>query len=663
VQPSALPASAQLLLAGHPLPLGGPSSGDEACVALLEGVEAGSQVKQLTLVLLDEAGNPASAEVAGRVTVSWHRGNRKIVWNGEPIRLPSLEAPHSVADVAEPWVRFQGAATRPLTLELGMEVRAVPAAPAHWAVSLLEQGASQSQPSADELGVVRCGQPFALEVEALDRFSNRCGGGAAGGLPAPEIVLEAEVPLRFDPGEWDRGWVAQGKEDVYAARLVMEGLPGPVRILARDAAGAGGASLLAEDCLTVNLQAGPPAALAFAGPSTLELGTRACLASLEVGVRDAAGNPAAAGEAFELALCASALAADGSGRAAKVSAAGSNKLKVGRGRFGATFKHVSLVADAPGTYAVRVQSGSRKVALSEGVLLVTMAPQNVVTDLRVGVPADMADGCAAGAAGRLLVLVDTENGEPLPDEALAAGLTLRVTPPGGAKDDAFVAALPPAEEGPLPREAGGAYVFALEELPAAGTYSVSAEYSEARPEVRAGLGRKECELRSATLQFEVLPGPAVTLAVEAPALPDRAAVTNGPSRKQRLLVRAAAAQLRDQHGNAAGAAGVRVRFRLAAAAGADVAGGARAPELHVAEGPEPVETDDRGRAFLGDVSVVEGTGAPRRAAPPSAAGLHVIEWSKFEFLNEGTHLPLPASFFAPCGGSGRLSTRPLRRRA
>lgn len=37
--------------------------------------------------------------------------------------------------------------------------------------SLVDQLTSQH---AEELGTVQCGQPFALEVEALDAFNNRC---------------------------------------------------------------------------------------------------------------------------------------------------------------------------------------------------------------------------------------------------------------------------------------------------------------------------------------------------------------------------------------------------------------------------------------------------------------------------------------------------------
>lgn len=44
----------------------------------------------------------------------------------------------------------------------------VPAAPAVWQLRLNEASASQADTD------VRCGQPFQLEVEALDKFGNRC---------------------------------------------------------------------------------------------------------------------------------------------------------------------------------------------------------------------------------------------------------------------------------------------------------------------------------------------------------------------------------------------------------------------------------------------------------------------------------------------------------
>jgi len=181
VEPSALPAFAQILLNGEPLPMRESTDEDTpAHVALLDGLVAGSSLRGMHLVLLDEAGNLAGAKVRGKVSVSWHPKPRTIEWSGEPIKLPPFQAAQSVAEVATPYLRFLGdGASAAVIVELGLEVRVSAAAPANWAVSLIDEGVSQC---AEELGVVYCGKPFALEVEALDAFNNRCGaaGTAAG---------------------------------------------------------------------------------------------------------------------------------------------------------------------------------------------------------------------------------------------------------------------------------------------------------------------------------------------------------------------------------------------------------------------------------------------------------------------------------------------------
>ena len=130
--------------------------------------------------------------------------------------------------------------------------------------------------------------------------------------------------------------------------------------------------------------------------------------------------------------------------------------------------------------------------------------------------------------------VETEDGQPLPAEAAAASLSLRVTPPGGSRSDAVVYSLPAAEEGEEEEAApaAGVFAFPLTELTAAGAYSVVAEYREGRAELAppaGGGGRKsEAPLRSSAVELAVGAGPPVTLALQAPALPTTVAVTNGP---------------------------------------------------------------------------------------------------------------------------------------
>lgn len=84
-------------------------------------------------------------------------------------------------------------------------------------------------------------------------------------------------------------------------------------------------------------------------------------------------------------------------------------------------------------------------------------------------------------------------------------------PAGGGKSDVVAYTLPAeAGEEELKREEGH-YAFPLAELTAAGAYSAVAEYVEARPELAAGLSKKDATLRSASVQFQVLPGQPVAL--------------------------------------------------------------------------------------------------------------------------------------------------------
>lgn len=616
--PSALPAFAQILVEGTPAPMEDRPDDDGNMVptAIIQGVEAGSSKGGLRLMLLDESGQPATTSVSGKVHVSWHNGCKKTTWNGAPIKLPAIKAPDSSSEVITGFLRFSGNNENPIIVECFVEISPVPGPASSWAVSLVDQVNSQSP---EQQGFVLCGQPFALEIEALDRMNNRCGGGAAA-LPDPMVTLESEGPLEYDTEKWERGWVVQGNEEVYTVRLAMSGHPGEVKIRVQDGSGVGGASLLGEDCLTVDLRPGPPAALAFEGPASVECGTRAVLGNVEVVLRDAAGYPTKSTETFELLLSGSALATDGSGKAAKVVANGGNKAKMTKGKGSALFKGVTVTAEAPGTYALRVQSASRKMALQEGVLNLSMAPITAVTGLEILVPAEVGEGWSAGTASHLLVAVETESGQLLPEDVAIAGLTLRVTPPGGARNDAIVCTLPSLENGEsLPME-GGAYLFAVPELTQSGTWTAGAEYAESRPEVRAALGKAGAQLRSPAINFSVLPGPPVNAVVEGPNLPDRAAATNAPAIKARRLVRNTAVQVQDIHGNAAEAAGVQVRFRLRAVNEASLTPGSIVPQLQGEEGLGPKQMDDRGRAYFGELSIVEGSGA----APAGALECELI---------------------------------------
>lgn len=84
-------------------------------------------------------------------------------------------------------------------------------------------------------------------------------------------------------------------------------------------------------------------------------------------------------------------------------------------------------------------------------------------------------------------------------------------PAGGGKADIASHALPAPDGGEELQNEEGHYAFALAELTAAGLYSAVAEYEEQRPELAAGLARKDALRRSASVRFFVQPGQPVTL--------------------------------------------------------------------------------------------------------------------------------------------------------
>jgi hypothetical protein len=71
-----------------------------------------------------------------------------------------------------------------------------------------------------------------------------------------------------------------------------------------------------------------------------------------------------------------------------------------------------------------------QVALEDGLLQLHMAPQNVVTGVGVIIPEELGEGCQAGCTAELHVALETEDGQPLAADVAAAGLSLKVNPPG-----------------------------------------------------------------------------------------------------------------------------------------------------------------------------------------------------------------------------------------
>lgn len=232
--------------------------------------------------------------------------------------------------------------------------------------------------------------------------------------------------LQYNEAEWEQGWFSLGGQQVYIVKMALSGHPGRIRITAGSSKNgvletrktvklmlpaavqissaptkpqschpASAHSLsshlavadplqLNSDAVELELRAGTPATLCIDGLARLDCGTRAVISQLRVRVVDNAGNPTTTSETFDITINASALATDGSGRCAAVSVNGGNKTKMKKGA--AVFKDVRVKAEEAGSYALRVQAASRKVALADAVLMLAMAPQNAVTSLSVFVP-------------------------------------------------------------------------------------------------------------------------------------------------------------------------------------------------------------------------------------------------------------------------------------
>jgi hypothetical protein len=703
VLPSGAPAAIQVFLNDAALPVVDELDEEDSpvTVTMMQGVEAGRSVGRLTVVLMDEAGLPiqplgcdtdthgdgseeegaaAAAtgneanhddddnspaakkrkeDLSGRLFVSWRGGSKKVVWTGKPFKLPVFEAPPQTNQPTNHWVRF---INKSVTIEQAIRVIAVPGAPHAWAVSLADPtatqlenaGAAAAGSGGDDSGGVACGQPFNLEIEALDARGNRvsrgsnigrkAGASSSSSVPTPVIALESEGLLEYDESSWQQEWTSEG---VYIVRnICLSGQPGPIKITVSDqgeaeneegkkkkdecddadqtrrvinfqTTGAGGVGKLQQDTLTVELKAGRPVALGFEGQGNrIECGTKAMLAVLRVRAVDAAGNPTllCGVDNYDVAINGSALATDGSGRSAAAAVQGGNKAKVKKGV--AVFKNIKLTAEVAGSYALRVQSASRKVALADAVLHIIMAPQNTVTQLSVIVPAALDAGTTvAGDGGMVFVEAVTEDGRPLPYDIAAAGLSLKLTPPG-ASNRSGVQTITLLNDDDTEGEEGDGHKqeeedeeqqhedkyqtivdgvgvarhvlsFPLAQLTAAGEYSAVAEYRETRAELLdrgngcgapSGTGNNNNNngnknasssssgasgVRSSTIKFLIQPGLACSLTVQTPhAVPDKVTVTNGPVKKQRLIARGAAVQLCDLYGNAVCLGGIPVRCAL-----------------------------------------------------------------------------------------------------
>lgn len=608
VTPSTDPISIQILFDDEPLPCDQVITEDGIQNTFtLAHVPAGSSLaKRLKLVLLDQLGDTALTSLKGKFSVSWHSGVQKKGWQGDPLPLPVLKVSENIAEKVEHYVRFQGNKGNPILLECFLIVRPLPAAPQKWWLTIFDTTNSQNS---EQTGAVQSGKPFVLEAVPQDAFGNNCGltetGVSFEHIPTPIISLISDNPLEYNPSEWEKEWVTHGETCACQIKLSVSGPPGTFSVQVSDVNPDSNGSTMTSDTLTLDLLPGSPAALSFEGPTLIECGTRAALGTLDITICDASGHLTKAMETFEVSLLSSALSSDGDGRAAKVVCGGGNKMKFLKGNSVVRFKNVNVSAEAPGNYVLRAQSSSRKVSLREGTLNLNMSSQNIVTALRIDVPSEITESCKAGGTLAVLLYVETENGEALPDDTLSEGLILRVTPPGQNRSQSLIYRVPDEEVGcdtcrdPI--------TFSLSDLNIAGIWTVAAEFDEPRGEMRSFLGKK-AQVRSSTIKFRVQPGPPVTANIEASKISEVLAVTNSDDVQSRQLITKAAVQLQDEYGNNSTGDALKARFRLLSDSKENYTQAYEVPQLDMDAAEGIMCIDNEGRAFFGNVGIVKGTG-------------------------------------------------------
>ena len=112
----------------------------------------------------------------------------------------ALQAPQQVGEECAHFLRF--AAEGGVQVEMQLAISVSPGPPADWSLTFPDK---LGRPA----GSIICGQPFAVEVEALDMYRNRCRGGKAGTLPTPILEPTSGQPLEFDRSAWEQQWATQ----------------------------------------------------------------------------------------------------------------------------------------------------------------------------------------------------------------------------------------------------------------------------------------------------------------------------------------------------------------------------------------------------------------------------------------------------------------------
>ncbi|CAD7703831.1 unnamed protein product [Ostreobium quekettii] len=493
-----------------------------------------------------------------------------------------------------------------------------------------------------------CGEPFAVDIEAVDEHGNRCARGMVAATPTvwPEVVGGTPGKtgaLVFCPGDWDCAWEqTQSGEDFFRITLSIAGPVGPIRLVVGDADGTGGSSLLLKDSLDVDLLAGPPHELMVEGPRQVRCSTQGAFGPLKIRLLDKWHNHVTDHKPFEVVLNPFALGGEEGGQAAKVSAKKhrGNRLTMTKGM--ATCEEVQLQAAEPGQYRVRVASTSKRLVLMDATMVVQAENTNRVVSLKLSEPS-FNPNCVAGGCAALKVLVSTDDGEPLPQEAANTGLSLILT---GPDDDTMrLPPLPGHAQSSQPSPSAAAFKFRTEMLNVAGAYKAVAEYVESREALLRFIGCERLrKVESVECTFEIGVGPPMRAEVYCDGmerrLADSPSVTgsNGDAVEDRRLLRNVTIAVHDRFRNPTPTTGLDVSVHLQMKD--NVPPGCVLPSLTTDPSQCAVATDQQGRIELGDLVLEAGSGKVPEDSGSSALELRLVFSVGGLRDDEGRRMPL-----------------------
>ena len=565
VEPSTRPAHLVILRDGSEVQKD-PNGSDDF---VIEDIQVATFLEDLCLEVRDAGGRPAACGKSAKLTCSWLKGTKLVPVDAQSrITLPSLAVQDNCGSVVSFWIRM---VLDGLHLEASVFVKATPGPPYSWAISC-------------ESNKVHCGVPFVVIIEAVDKYQNRCMCGSSQ-LPTPIIDPQSEREIRFSRDEWDMEWICD--EDnmyTYSAKMVLIGEQGSISLRVHSDEDL----KMTEDIWHAPLLPGPPAKLSLSIPNeNQKFYTQCFVESIVCSVQDVYGNDVGAYSDFEVLLHPVAKGCGAEGVSGKISAQKGNRKKVENGKV--EFKSLKLSCPQVGKYVLQAMSKSRKVSIEEAALEIEVRSCNRILGLTTALQEVR---CQAGGAIDIDVIVETENGDPVPEEVLPSFQIIIAN-----------------ERAAAPTSVSAKFVdfdakamrvqFASDKITCAGAYSVTAAYVESRQ----ALGTYQ--VRSLSQRFEVVPfepKQVSLLPLEADAKCTILRLSDKTLHQRPVMPEGSAMQLQDIYGNAVAKQGVKLTMHLYEdeALEREVK---KALTCDKGQGQVSISTDKGGKALLGKIGV------------------------------------------------------------